>query len=257
LIGTRTDRRSQRWTALGRDALATAGVDGVAIKPAESDLRRTTTLDVERIVIDFDGHEHVPEPGTLEAIADAARLRVTTPVRADGFDPLGDDSRLAAQPEAAGRVVAGHEAHLDGDEAARAVAPRLRAAAAAATDPWIGTAGVERLALAVGGTQFELLSDTTARDVRALRAAGFRGQVAVYAPTVLSTDPAIAWTPSATTPPGGRTSPGAFPTGRRRTPARPGRPARSSRRPARSMRWPATTRRCAHASRRYGRRAST
>ena len=36
--------------------------------------------------------------------------------------------------------------------------------------------------------QYELLSRSTRRDVRALRAAGFDGEVAVYAPTVLVDD---------------------------------------------------------------------
>jgi alkanesulfonate monooxygenase SsuD/methylene tetrahydromethanopterin reductase-like flavin-dependent oxidoreductase (luciferase family) len=84
--------------------------------------------------------------------------------------------------------VAGHGAYLTDEERERAVAPRLRAARDRVPDAWVGTEGIERLALAAGGTQYELLSRSTVRDVRALRAAGFDGQVAVYAPTVLSDD---------------------------------------------------------------------
>jgi hypothetical protein len=38
-------------------------------------------------------------------------------------------------------------------------------------DAWVGTESVERVALAAGGPQFELLSRTTERDLHALRAA--------------------------------------------------------------------------------------
>jgi alkanesulfonate monooxygenase SsuD/methylene tetrahydromethanopterin reductase-like flavin-dependent oxidoreductase (luciferase family) len=115
---------------------------------------------------------------------------VTTPVRADGFDPLGDDSLVATLPGGATRVlVAGNPAYLTESEAKRAVAPRLGAARDRSPDAWVGTEGIERLALAAGGTQFELLSATTEREVRAMRAAGFDGEVALYAPTVLTDDP--------------------------------------------------------------------
>ncbi len=169
--------------------LSAAGIDAVALKPTEVDLSRARALDVGTVTVDFEGREHVPDRATLAALAASADVRVTVPVRADGFDPLGDDSLLAGLPDDVGRIlVAGHPTYLSEAEAGRPVAPRLRAAAARASDPWVGTEGVERLALAVGGTQFELLSRTTARDLRALRAAGFDGDVAVYAPTVLSDD---------------------------------------------------------------------
>ncbi len=169
--------------------LAEADVDAAALKPTEMDVARATALDVDTITIDFEGRPHVPAPDTLASLAESRDVRVTVPVRADGFDPLGDDSRLAAIPESVGRVlVAGHPAYLDDHEAQRAVAPRLRSAVERTDDPWVGTESVERLALAVGGTQFELLSDSTVGDVRALRAAGYDGEVAVYAPTVLSGD---------------------------------------------------------------------
>ncbi|WP_123623123.1 LLM class flavin-dependent oxidoreductase [Halorubrum sp. CSM-61] len=173
----------------GREAVARTGIDAAALKPAECDVSRAGELPVDRVTIDYEGREHLPDAETLDRLAAEAELYVTTPVRADGFDPLGDDSLTARIPDAARRVlVAGHGAYLTDEESSRAVAPRLGAARRAAPDAWVGTEGVERVALATGGTQFELLSRSTDRDVRALRAAGFDGEVAVYAPTVLTDD---------------------------------------------------------------------
>jgi hypothetical protein len=170
-------------------SLGAVGVDAVALKPTEADLSRVDLLEVDLVTVDYEGREHVPDAETLSDLAREREVRLTTPVRADGYDPVGDDSLLAAVPEGVGRVaVAGHPAYLDDDERSRAVAPRLREAVERAADPWVGTEGVERVALAVGGTQYELLGPTTERDVRALRAAGFEGGVAVYAPLVLSED---------------------------------------------------------------------
>ena len=174
-------------TMLTGATLAAAGIDAVALKPTEVDVSQATALDVETLAIDYEGAAHVPETDTIERLASTANVRVTTPVRANGFDPLGDDSGFDTLPAGAGRVlVAGHSAYLSEDEAERAVAPRLRAAVEDASDPWVGTEGIERLALAVGGTQYELLSRTTAGDVQTLRTAGFDGSIAVYAPLVLS-----------------------------------------------------------------------
>ena len=175
---------------LTESTLAQAGIDAVALKPAEHDLEAALDLDVETVVVDYEGREHLPESATFEALADAYDLLVTTPVRSDGFDPLGDDALVDSLPESATRVlVAGNGAYLTADERRRAIAPRLRAAREAAPDAWVGTEGVERVALAAGGTQFELLSRGTRREVRALRTAGFEGEVALYAPTVLADDP--------------------------------------------------------------------
>jgi len=169
--------------------LTAAGIDAVALKPSEVDVSRASALAVDVVTVDYEGVEHLPDLEVLDGFADDLEVRLTTPVRADGFDPLGDDSRLAAMPERVGSIlVAGHPAYLSEAEASRAVAPRLREAAAKATDPWVGTEGVERLAMAVGGTQFELLGPSAARDIEALRSAGFDGHIAVYAPTVLTDD---------------------------------------------------------------------
>ena len=167
--------------------LADAGIDAVAIKPAEVSVDRARDLAVDTVTIDYEGRGHLPAPETLADLAADLTVRLTTPVRADGFDPLGDDSLAADLPEGVGQVlVAGHSAYLTDAECERAVAPRLRAAADASDDPWVGTEGVERLAMAVGYTQYELLTPTTERECRALRHAGFQGDIAVYAPTVLT-----------------------------------------------------------------------
>jgi hypothetical protein len=171
------------------EALARTGIDTVALKPAECDVARGAELPVERLAIDYEGREHLPSGAVLRELGDVREVFVTTPVRADGFDPLGDDSLHDALPKNVRRVlVAGHPAYLTDEERGRAIAPRLGAARRAAPDAWVGTEGVERVALAAGGVQYELLSRTTLRDLRALRAAGFEGEIAVYAPTVLSDD---------------------------------------------------------------------
>lgn len=174
---------------LAAATLAEVGIDAVALKPAEVDLRRAQALDVEMATVDYEGREHVPAPDVLADLAASFDVRATVPVRADGFDPLGDDELRTRLPDGVGEVlVAGHPAYLSETERRRAVAPRLKAASTDAGDPWVGTEGVERLALAVGGTQFDLLSTATAREVKALRSAGFDGDIAVYAPTVLTDD---------------------------------------------------------------------
>lgn len=174
---------------LTTSTVARAGLDAIALKPAECDVSRATSIPAETLAIDYEGREHVPEPETLETLAEDADVLVTTPVRADGFDPLGDDSLLERLPESVGRVlVAGHPAYLTDEERERAVAPRLGAALEADPEAWVGTESVERIAMATGATQYDLLSRTTERELRALRSAGFAGDVAIYAPTVLSDD---------------------------------------------------------------------
>jgi hypothetical protein len=114
---------------------------------------------------------------------------VTVPVRADGFDPLGDDAAFDALPVGVKTVlVAGNPAYLSESERGRAVAPRLGAAVERTDDPWVGTEGVERVALATGATQFSVRAPTTERELRGLRAAGWEGGLAVDAQTVLADD---------------------------------------------------------------------
>jgi hypothetical protein len=170
-------------------AVAKTGIDAVALKPAECDVADAHDLPFESIVVDFEGRDHLPDPDTLAALARDRTVRVTVPVRADGFDPLGDDTLATRLPDAVDRVyVAGHPAYLSERETARSIAPRLGAAVQGDADAWVGTEGVQRIALATGATQFELLSRHTERDVRAMRDAGFDGTVAVYAPTALASD---------------------------------------------------------------------
>ncbi|MXR52409.1 luciferase [Halovenus sp. WSH3] len=176
-------------TALTGATLTDVGIDAVALKPTEVAVERARGLAVDTVTIDFEGREHVPDPETLRTLAEEFEVRLTVPVRADGFDPRGNQRHRQALPSVVREVlVAGHQAYLDEDEQKRAVAPRLSAAAASADDPWIGTEGIERLALAIGGTQFELLGPGTVSSVRALREAGVSDSIAVYAPVVLSTD---------------------------------------------------------------------
>jgi len=179
-------------TAVTGRPFVEAGVDAVTCKPAEMDLDRRfgRALDVDLLAVDYEGREHVPEYDLLADLAGQRPVRLTAPVRADGFDPHGDDSLLRAVPESVGLIlVAGHPAYLSERERGRAIAPRLRTAAERASDPWVGSEGVERVAMAVGGTQYDLLSRRTEREARALRDAGFSGRLAVYAPVVFSDDP--------------------------------------------------------------------
>ena len=169
--------------------LAAAGIDAVALKPTECELSAAVDLPVSTLVVDYEGRDALPDHTTLQRLAEAAEVRLTTPVRADGFDPREDTTVDDALPEGLGRVlVAGHGAYLSESEAAKAIAPRLGAGRDRHPEAWVGTEGVERLALAAGGTQFELLSRSTLRDVRALRAAGYEGDIAVYAPTAFTDD---------------------------------------------------------------------
>lgn len=168
-------------------ALATAGFDAIAVKPSE-----VSTLDPGfdgTIAIDFEGLDHLPPAETVDDMATGRTVVVTAPIRVDGFDPHGDDRLL----ETYGRVamlalVAGNGVYLAPHERRRGVAPRLREALDRFPDAWVGTEGIERVALSTEATQYELLSRTTAREIRAMRVAGFAGDIALYAPTVLTDD---------------------------------------------------------------------
>lgn len=177
---------------LTEQPLARVGFDAIALKPTECDVSRVSGLAFDTIVIDYEGREHLPSADTLRVLTANATVYLTTPVRADGFDPLGDGALVEWIPDGIGRVfVAGNPAYLSDEERARAVAPRLHAALESSghghgPDPWVGTEGIERLALAAGGVQYDLLSQHTHNEVRALRSVGYDGRIVVYAPTVVS-----------------------------------------------------------------------
>lgn len=165
------------------------GFDAAALKPSQVTISDASDLPFDLVTVDYEGNNHVPSPRVLRQLAAEVDVRFTVPVRATGFDPLGDDALFDSIPAAVGIVlVAGNPAYLSAAELEKPIAPRLSTALDRAPDAWIGTEGIERLALATGATQFELLSPTTANDLRALRAAGFDGELAVYAPTVIDDD---------------------------------------------------------------------
>lgn len=171
----------------GEGIIHETGLDAAALKPAECDVSLGVDLPFNTVVIDYEGQNHLPERSMLEALAGEKTVRLTTPVRADGFDPLGDDSLLSELPDEIRTVlVAGHSAYLTEDERQKATAPRIGRAIERMPEAWVGTEGIERIALATGGVQFELLSRSTERDLRALRTAGFSGEIALYAPTVVT-----------------------------------------------------------------------
>lgn len=177
---------------LTEQPLARVGFDAITLKPTECDVSRAPGLAVDTVAIDYEGREHLPSADVLRALTEHATVYLTTPVRADGFDPLGDNALVDWIPDGVGRVfVAGNPAYLSDEERSRAVAPRLNAALeppGSGPRPWVGTEGIERLALAAGGVQYDLLSQHTREEVRALRSVGYEGSIAVYAPTVLSED---------------------------------------------------------------------
>lgn len=174
-------------------ALAAAGFDAVAVKPTKADPRRVARRFEGTVVLDFEGVDHLPDPGTIETIGADRGVVTTLPVRVDGFDPLGDDRLLDTYAAIARPAfVAGNAAYLEAHERRRGVAQRLRVALDRHPTAWVGTEGIERVALSTGATQYELLSSRTAREMRAMRAAGFTGDIVVYAPTVLSEDDDVA-----------------------------------------------------------------
>lgn len=173
--------------------LATAGFDAIAIKPSSQSITSIDPSQIDAIVIDFEGPAHLPDPNQVAELSEESHVTLTAPVRADGFDPLGDDG-LFDQFEEADRfaLVAGNGAYLTEGEQRKAIAPRLGRAIKRYPDAWVGTEGIERLALATGASQFELLSPDTPNMLTGLRSAGFDGEIALYAPTVVTDDRQVA-----------------------------------------------------------------
>lgn len=174
-------------------ALAAAGFDALAVKPSKAAVRSVAARFDGTVVLDYEGREHLPPPAVVADVSRDRPVVVTAPVRADGFDPLGDDDLIDRYAEVADlAVVAGNGAYLERHERRRRIATRLRAALERHPSAWVGTEGIERVALATGATQYELLGRATDREVRAMRTAGFDGEVVVYAPTVVSDDDDVA-----------------------------------------------------------------
>jgi hypothetical protein len=177
---------------LTEQPLGRVGFDAIALKPTECDISRVRDLPVDTVAIDYEGRKHLPSADTLRDLTERATVYLTTPVRADGFDPLGNDELVEWIPDGIRRIfVAGNGAYLSDVERRRAVAPRLQRAldgSSGSTSAWVGTEGIERIALAAGGVQYDLLTRHTLKDVRALRSVGYEGEIAIYAPTVLSDD---------------------------------------------------------------------
>lgn len=176
--------------------IAEAGFDGIALKPTTQPPDSVDPTAVDSLVIDFEGDDSLPSPDAVAETAAHTTVVVTTPVRSDGFDPLGDDRLFAAYaPHARFALVAGNGAYLHPHERRRAIAPRLAEAIERYPDALVGTEGIERIALATGAAQFELLGPRTASLIRGLRAAGFTGDIAVYTPAAVTDDrqAAIDW----------------------------------------------------------------
>lgn len=165
------------------------GLDAVALKPTECDLERARDLPVDRVTIDFEGHEHVPPRDVLADLGTDLEVRLTAPVRADGFDPLGDDRICRELPDGVRlAVVAGHPAYLEPHERRRAIEPRLAAMIESGSEPWVGTEGIESIARGLPATPFELLTPALERELRSGGEPRADTSVAVYAPTVPATD---------------------------------------------------------------------
>lgn len=169
------------------DAIRETGLDALALKPSECQISTASALPVDFVTVDFEGQANLPDADLLESLAANITIRVTVAIRADGFDPLGDDHLYDRIPSNAEYVlVAGHPAYLTDREQAKPIATRLRTALDRLSNAWVGSEGIERLALATGAPQFDLLTPTTQQDIKALRTLGFTEEIAIYAPTVPS-----------------------------------------------------------------------
>ena len=58
----------------GGDALSRTGIDAVALKPTECDVSRGLDLPVDRVTIDYEGREYLPDADTLARLADETTL---------------------------------------------------------------------------------------------------------------------------------------------------------------------------------------
>jgi hypothetical protein len=87
------------------DAVAATGIDALALKPTEDAVTRALDVPVDGVTVDYEGRDALPDAADLRALAEEKWVRVTTPVRADGFDPRGDDGLVDWIPDGVGRVL--------------------------------------------------------------------------------------------------------------------------------------------------------
>lgn len=171
------------------ETIEAVGFDALAVKPSHTDPSRVKSSPFDRFIIDFEGTEHYPSVSLIRELQASTNVRLTIPVRVDGFDPLGNRDYLDVLPQETKVVlVAGNPAYLSQAELNRRIAPRIGEVASEFTDVWVGTEGIPLIALATDATQFFLLSPESRNTVKAIRSAGYEGTIAVYAPTVISDD---------------------------------------------------------------------
>lgn len=172
-----------------REVISDVTCDAIAVKPSQTSLSHVTSSPIDSVVIDFEGREHYPSNTTIQELQETTDTRVTIPIRVDGFDPLGDREYIDSLPtETKVVLVAGNPAYLSEDELQRAIAPRIGTAIDEFSDAWIGTEGIPLIALATTAPLFFLLSPESKHTIQQIRSAGYHGSIAVYAPTVVSTD---------------------------------------------------------------------
>lgn len=172
-----------------REVISDVGFDAIAVKPSHTNLSRVTSSPIDTVVIDFDGREHFPSNTTILELQETTDTRVTIPIRVDGFDPLGDREYLDSLPtETKVVLVAGNPAYLTEEELHRSIAPRLGTAVDEFSNAWIGTEGIPLIALATTAPLFFLLSPESKHTIQKIRSAGYPGSIAIYAPTVVTTD---------------------------------------------------------------------
>ncbi len=171
------------------EVIGEVGFDALAVKPRDTDLSQIPSTPVNNVVIDFEGREHYPSNTTIRSLQETTNLRVTLPIRVDGFDPLGNREYLdSIPPETKVVLVAGNPAYLTENELDRSIAPRIGTAVDKFANAWIGTEGIPLIALATTAPLFFLLSPQSKRTIQQIRSVGYEGTIAVYAPTLITED---------------------------------------------------------------------
>ncbi|MFB6254804.1 MAG: luciferase [Halobacteriaceae archaeon] len=171
---------------LTNSLFAALELDGIAIKPSETDISHLSNSPFDQIIIDYEGMDVLPDRREIEELADEKTVHLTTPVRASSFDPIADRGSRMKVPSTINRIfVAGNPKYLTESEQNKTIQPRIVTATDRHPFAWVGTEGIERIALATGNPQFELLSPTTESNILHLRACGVEVDINVYAPAVI------------------------------------------------------------------------